>query len=173
MGKIRKSFTEKEIQLLEENPNIQRVTEKNITYSPTFKVAAVQAYQAGQTPLEIFLKAGFKTDVIGQATPKKSLLRWRNIYSTYGEAGLLEDRRGKGSAGRLPEKELSAEEKLRRAEAKIKLLEAENELLKKLEALERQTRKALTSSERFQLIHQVLRKHGLQRVTRYLCRWLR
>ncbi|MGG4346429.1 HTH domain-containing protein, partial [Paenibacillus lautus] len=84
MGKIRKSFTEKEIQLLEENPNIHRVTEKNITYSPTFKVAAVQAYQAGQTPLEIFLKAGFNTDIIGQATPKKSLLRWRNIYSTYG-----------------------------------------------------------------------------------------
>lgn len=64
---------------------------------------------------------------------------------------------------------LSAEEKLRRAEARIKLLEAENEVLKKLEALERHkdNNELLTSSERFQLINQVVRKHELRRVIRY------
>ncbi|MGG4442825.1 IS3 family transposase, partial [Brevibacillus fortis] len=75
------------------------------------------------------------------------MLRWRKAYATLGEVGLMEERRGKGSTGRKSEKELSAEDKLRRAEARIRLLEAENELLKKLEALERQTSKTLPSSE--------------------------
>ncbi|MFJ9502147.1 IS3 family transposase [Brevibacillus centrosporus] len=169
MTRNRKSFTEQEIQMLEINPNVHRVTEKNITYSPQFKVAAVQAYQEGHTPMEIFLQAGFHIEMIGRDMPKKCLLRWRKVYATFGEAGLIEERRGKASSGRKPDGELSAEEKLRRAEARIRLLEAENELLKKLEALERQASKTLPSSERFQLINLVLRKYGLQRVTRYLC----
>ncbi|PSJ85593.1 HTH domain-containing protein, partial [Brevibacillus fortis] len=146
MNRNRKSFTEQEIHTLENNPNVLRVTGKNITYSPMFKVSAVQAYQEGQTPMEIFLQAGFYIEIIGKDMPKKCLLRWRKAYATLGEVGLMEERRGKGSTGRKSEKELSAEDKLRRAEARIRLLEAENELLKKLEALERQTSKTLPSS---------------------------
>lgn len=82
---------------------------------------------------------------------------------------MLEDRRGKGTTGRKAAGELSVEEKLLRAEARVKLLEAENDLLKKLETLERQTSKSLASSERFQLINQTIRKHRLRRVTRFLC----
>ncbi|MGG1226856.1 IS3 family transposase [Brevibacillus formosus] len=169
MSKNRVSFTEHEIHTLEKNQNVLRVTGKNITYSPMFKFTAVQAYREGQTPIEIFLQAGFPLEIIGRHTPKKCLHRWRKVCTTFGEAGLIEERRGKGSTGRKSEGELSAEEKLRRAEARIRLLEAENELLKKLEALERQTNKTLSSPERFQLIDLVLRKHGLKRVTRYLC----
>ena len=42
----------------------------------------------------------------------------------------------KGASGRPLEHELTDKEKLERAEAKIKLLEAENELLKKNELIE-------------------------------------
>lgn len=59
MSRDRKSFTEQEIQMLEKNPNVLRVMGKNISYSPLFKVAAVQAYREGQTPMEIFLQAVF------------------------------------------------------------------------------------------------------------------
>jgi len=172
MGKIRRFFTEKEIKVLESNPSILRVSEKNITYAPAFKIAAVQANQAGHTPMEIFVQAGFNVELIGLETPKRCLERWRKTYASSGEAGLLEERRGKGSSGRPVSRELSAQEKLRLAEARIKLLEAENELLKKLEALERHkdNNELLASSERFQLINQVVRKHGLRRVTRYLCK---
>ncbi|QDS36620.1 IS3 family transposase [Brevibacillus brevis] len=169
MGRNRKSFTEQEIHTLEKNLNVLRVTGKNITYSPMFKAAAVRAYQEGQTPMEIFLQAGFQIEIIGRDMPKKCLLRWRKVYAAVGEAGLIEERRGKGSTGRKQKGELSVEDKLRRAEARIRLLEAENDLLKKLEALERQANKTLPSSERFHLINLVLPKYGLQRVTRYLC----
>ncbi|AZS15940.1 IS3 family transposase [Paenibacillus lutimineralis] len=170
MRKIRTGYTEVEIRLLESNPNVSRVSGRNISYAPAFKLAAVQANQAGEPPMEIFLKAGFNIELIGQRTPTESLYRWRETYAKYGEAGLLAERRGIGSTGRRSKRESSAEEKLKQAEARIKLLEAENELLKKLEALERRNSKELTPSERFQLINQTVRKHALRRLTRYLCR---
>ncbi|WP_427050465.1 HTH domain-containing protein [Paenibacillus sp. TC-CSREp1] len=76
MRKIRRVFTEKEIKLLESNPSVLRVSEKNITYSPAFKIVDVQASQAGHTPMEIFLQAGFNVELIGQETPKRCLERW-------------------------------------------------------------------------------------------------
>nr|WP_289142710.1 hypothetical protein [uncultured Brevibacillus sp.] len=85
--------------------------------------------------MEIFCSAGFDVDVIGHEKLKHYLKRWRNTYTTLGETGLLEEQRGKGSTRRPPEERLSTEEKLKRAEARIKLLEAENEFLKKLDAL--------------------------------------
>ncbi|KTD83248.1 transposase [Paenibacillus etheri] len=131
-------FNENEIKQLENNPNVENVTEKSITYSPTFKLAAVKAYKEGQAPMEIFLSAGFNVDIIGRKKPKHCLTRWRNTYNAMGEVGLLEEQRGKGSPGRRPAGELSTEEKLKRAEVRIKLLEMENDFLKKLEALEKQ-----------------------------------
>lgn len=53
----------------------------------------------------------------------------------YKKIGELKDTR-KGASGRPLERELSDKEKLERAESKIKLLEAENELLKKNELIE-------------------------------------
>jgi transposase-like protein len=114
------------IKQLEANPNLYHVTDKSITYSFAFKLKAVKAYTEGLTPMEIFMEAGF------------GLKRWRATFATHGETGLLEERPGKGSSGRPIAGELSTEEKLKRAQARIKLLEAENDFLKKLEALERQ-----------------------------------
>jgi hypothetical protein len=61
-----KMFNENEIRQLEMNQNVENVTEKSITYSATFKLAALKAYKEGQTPMEIFLQAGFDMDVIGR-----------------------------------------------------------------------------------------------------------
>ena len=135
-------FTEDQMKQLESNPNVQYVSETNITYTPSFNLAAVQAYSQGQTPSEIFIRAGFDLNVIGQKKPKHSLKRWRDIYGRYGEEGLTVERRGKGSTGRKPAGTLSAEEELKRAKAKIKLLEAQVDFLKKLEALDRQKKRS-------------------------------
>lgn len=137
-----KVFTQLEMRQLERNPHVRHVSEKAITYEPSFKLAAVLSYMEGNTPQQIFVQAGFHLETIGHEQPKRCLKRWRTTYTTYGESGLLEERRGKGSPGRPSEKEISIEEQLKRAEARIKLLEAENDLLKKLEALERQKRKS-------------------------------
>ncbi len=70
--------------------------------------------------MEIFILAGFNVELIGQETPKRCLERWRKMYAYSGEAGLLEERRGKGSTGRPISSEIAVEEKLRLAEARIK-----------------------------------------------------
>ncbi|WP_438449507.1 helix-turn-helix domain-containing protein, partial [Gorillibacterium sp. sgz5001074] len=142
MGKLKRIvFTEEQIRMLEANPNVQKVSESTITYNPAFKLEALEAYRAGQTPSEIFIRAGFDLDVIGHTKPKKSVKRWRETYQLYGEEGLETDRRGKNSTGRKTAAELTVEEELKRAQAKIKMLEAQVDLLKKLEALERQKKK--------------------------------
>ncbi|AOK88316.1 hypothetical protein AOU00_00120 [Paenibacillus polymyxa] len=62
---------------------------------PAFKIAAVQANQAGHIPMEIFVQTGFYLELIGQETPKRCLERWWKTYASSGEAGLLEERRGR------------------------------------------------------------------------------
>lgn len=172
-NRVRRLFKEHEIQMLSTNPNVIRVTEKSISYAPSFKMAAIQAHKAGSTPQEIFLAAGFNLDMIGSEIPGQCINRWNTVYQTLGESGLAEDRRGRGTGGGRPiTRDLSSDEKLKRAEARIKLLEAENALLKKSEALDRPKCNELTTSERFELINHVIREFQLQRLTLYFCQLL-
>ena len=91
MGKLKRVlFTEEQIKELESNSNVQKVSESAITYKPEFKLRALQAYQAGQTPSEIFIRSGFNLEVIGREKPKKSLKRWRETFNRYGEEGLVQ-----------------------------------------------------------------------------------
>lgn len=136
-------FSESQIHQLEKNPNVLHVSGRSVAYQPAFKLAAINSYEAGKTPMEIFLEAGINVDAIGRRIPNSCIHRWRKIYASQGEVGLLEDQRGKGSAeGGRPVVDLTVEKKLERAEARIKLLEAENDFLKKLEALERQAKQS-------------------------------
>ena len=133
-------FSTSKQQLLASNPNVKKVSEKSITYMPEFKVAAVKSYLENISPAEIFIEAGFDLELIGRRTPIRSLQRWRTTYKKYGEEGLLRDTRGKYPGGRPRKRSMTDTEKLRKAEAKIKYLEAELYFLKKLDELERQVK---------------------------------
>lgn len=128
---------EDRVRLLQ-NENVLRVSDKTLTYSPDFKVRAVrESVVEGKPPQLIFLDAGFDLDLIGRDTPKHRLKKWRKVFAQRGEQGLRDDRRGKHTGVRSEAKDLTVEEKLRRAEARVRYLEKENEFLKKLDALER------------------------------------
>ena len=58
--------------------------------------------------------------MIGKNQPRRCLQRWRETYEKFGEQGLQSERRGKAASGRPSSKELSVEEKLKKAEAPIK-----------------------------------------------------
>ena len=83
-------------------------------------------------PQDVFRECGIDPEVVGEKRISNSAYRWRKQVNSIGK---ITDTR-KGSSGRPLERELSDKEKLKRAEAKIKLLEAENELLKKNELIE-------------------------------------
>jgi len=63
------------------------------------------------------------------------------VYHEFGEEGFYTERRGKGSTGRPSSKELTAEEQLEKAQARIDYLEAQLDFVKKLDKLERQAKK--------------------------------
>lgn len=150
-----------------QNKNVLKVGETGITYCPDFKVKAVRAYLIENKPPQvIFLEAGFDLELIGPETPQRCLRRWRAVYGQRGEAGLRHDQRGR-HAGRSAEVELTAEEELRRLKARVRYLEKENELLKKLDAIERSV--VDRPSEKYALIHDLVTTVGKEFSVSYLC----
>jgi|AraplaMF_Col_mLB_1032019.scaffolds.fasta_scaffold45183_2 hypothetical protein len=131
-------FNSFQIKQLEKNSNVSKVSERSISYKPEFKVKAVLENLKGKGPLQIFIENGFDLEIIGKDKPGQCLDRWRNTYKIYGEVGFYTERRGKGSTGRPSSNDQTAEQKLKKAEARIAYLEAEVEFLKKLDELERQ-----------------------------------
>jgi transposase-like protein len=126
-------FTSAQIKKLSKNVWIKNITEKAITYTDEFKIKLVkETKDSKKIAREIFEECDIEPDIIGMSRIYNSLKRWKNQYQKTAE---LRDTR-KGASGRPRIIELSESEKLKRAEAKIKLLEAENELLKKNEMIE-------------------------------------
>ena len=83
----------------------------------------------------------------------------------------LEDTR-KTASGRPRSTELTKEEIIERQDAKIKLLEAQVDLLKKLDAIERQVvqrNSIVKSSDAFKTIKEVIEKYSFKNVIGYLC----
>ena len=134
-------FNEHQRRQIEANPNVVSVSDRSIQYTVAFKLKAVQENLQGKGPSEIFKAAGFDLEIIGLSKVQSAVNRWKKIYQTYGENGFTEERRGKGSTGRPRVEKLSADKKLEKAEARIRLLEAELELLKNLDEMERQAKK--------------------------------
>lgn len=126
-------FTDAQVKKLSKNKWIKNITNKEITYTDEFKYKLVKECENYKKfPQDVFRECGINPDIVGERRISNSAYRWRKQFKSTGE---LKDTR-KDTSGRHLEHELSDKEKLERAEAKIKLLEAENELLKKNELIE-------------------------------------
>lgn len=168
MSKI--TFTSREIKLLQKNPNVQRVSERSITYTDAFKNRFIDEYMTGKLPRQIFMEGGFDVDLIGMKRIEQSAYRWKKAYETNGLLGLTDSR--KTASGRPLKRELSPSEVIKRQEAQIKLLEGQIELLKKLEMTERRLlneSQNLAPNRIYQLIYETLEQHSFKRLTAYFC----
>ncbi len=126
-------FTDAQVKKLSKNKWIKNITNKEITYTDEFKYKLVKECENYKRfPQDIFKECGLDPEIVGIVRIQNSAYRWRKQLNSIGK---ITDTR-KGASGRHLEHELSDKEKLERAEAKIKLLEAENELLKKNELIE-------------------------------------
>jgi transposase len=131
----KKHFTEEEINKLSTNPYVKSVSPKSIMYTDEFKRIFIAEYVNGKLPRQIFEENGFDVEVIGIVRVNRAASRWRTSYKESGVLGLRDMR--KDNSGRPTIKEPTLEEKNARLEAQIQLLRAENELLKKLDMIER------------------------------------
>jgi transposase len=132
----KKLFTENEIDILSKNKYVKNITSKSITYTNEFRMLFINENKKGKSTIKVFNEHGFDTEVLGVDRIKSVGRRWRKLYKEDGVVGLTDSR--VHSSGRPSTKNLSLEEKYARLEAKIQLLKAENELLKKLDMIERQ-----------------------------------
>lgn len=131
----KKLFSSKDIEILSKNKYVKKASEKGITYTDEFKRLFISENEKGKFPRDIFAECGFDIDMIGLKRIKSAGCRWRSAFRRNGVEQLQDTR--KFNTGRPTEKDLSLEEKYEKLQAKLKLLQAENELLKKLEMLER------------------------------------
>lgn len=132
----KKHFTKNQKERLKDNPNVQAVSDKTITYTDEFKRHFIAKYEQGKLPRDIFEDVGLDVELIGLTRISSDQSRWCIAYCQSGVEGLQDTR--KTNSGRSSARELTLEEKMARLEAKNRLLEAENELLKKIDLLERQ-----------------------------------
>lgn len=127
-------FTDSEVKKLRKNKYVRNVSNKSITYTDEFKEKVVfETENYKKFPRQVFEECGFDIGIIGIKRVENAAYKWRKQYKNLGE---LKDTR-KYKSGRALKRELSNTEKLKRAEAKIKLLEAENEILKKNDMIQR------------------------------------
>lgn len=117
-------FGENEIKELSKNINVQRVSEKFI-----------EEYIKGKPAREIFEEAGLKIEIIGLKRCEQATHRWMRSYRKDGLVGLRDTR--KENLGRPSNVPLSKEKIIERQESRIKLLEEQLEMLKKLDMSER------------------------------------
>ncbi|WP_369824265.1 IS3 family transposase [Sporosarcina sp. P3] len=162
-------FSKQEQERLRCNPYVKAVSEKGITYSEDFKRHFIVEYEKGKLPVWIFEEADLDIELIGKQRIQSAARRWSAAYRNGGVNGLQDSRAG--NSGRSRERDLTPEEKIARLEAKNQLLRAENELLKKLDLLERQALKKINipASVKFELIHDTMTRYGLKRMVSYLC----
>ena len=139
-------LTKKEQEQLKMNPFVQSVSDKAITYTDEFKRHFIAENETGKRPRDIFEDAGLSVDSIGIDRIQTAAKRWRLAFRKSGIEGLQDTR--KTNSGRQSDRELTLEEKIARLEAKNLLLQAENELLKKLDLLERQMMTKKSQSKR-------------------------
>lgn len=166
----KKLFTKHEIKVLSQNKYIKNISEKAITYTSEFRRLFIAENLNGKSSRAIFEACGFDIDIIGMGRIDSSGCRLRRAYNKNGVLGLDDTR--KGNSGRPLERDLTLEKKFSRSEARIKYLEAEIELLKKLDAHERRRlgrECVLSASEKYILIEEIISKNNLINMVVFLC----
>ncbi|MEL7623040.1 MAG: HTH domain-containing protein [Clostridiales bacterium] len=131
----RNYFTDDQIEELQKNPYVKKVSNKALTYTDDFKAVFTEKYRQGNPPSVILREMGFDPRVLG----KKRIDRFvGNVYKYEVRSDDFRDLRGENS-GRPSVRELSDKERMARLAHQVKYLKQENEFLKKIEFLNRQT----------------------------------
>ena len=114
-------FTDAQVKKLSKNKWIKNITNKGITYTDEFKYKLVKECENYKRfPQDVFRECGIDPEIVGIIRIQNCAYRWRKQIKNTGE---ISDTRTTKS-GNTVKRELSDKEKLERAEAKIKLLEA-------------------------------------------------
>lgn len=119
---------------LNEHQYVERATEWTVSFTPEFKRMAYDEYYRGKTMREIFTEAGFDVERLG----RQRIENFRNklMEKAADEAGFADKRKDK-SLQAPPSTEAQLKKRIRELEHRTAYLEQENEFLKKIQNLEK------------------------------------
>ena len=123
-------FTDEQVSMLRSNPWVKSATPKYISFTKEFMEEFIALHSEGQTRYEIFESHGLPVDVIGKKTIKKTTENW--VAKANKSIELSDERRGRPRT-----RDLTQEEIIARQQAKIEMLQQENDFLRQIRGLER------------------------------------
>lgn len=129
----RKLFTEKQQQLLRQNPYIYSVTDTSISLTKEFKEIFMAAYKTGESPRTILENHGFDISLVGERRIWSISQRIREEYKKYGE--FHEGYRSRNSSPKHPDENLSDIDELQQLRHEVDYLKQEIEFLKKISSI--------------------------------------
>lgn len=86
----RGGFTEKELEELNNNPNVLYAEKNKIAYSNAFKHHFMEELNKGKRPQDIFAEAGFDIFALGSKRMERATARWKESYAA-GTLGNYDD----------------------------------------------------------------------------------
>ena len=125
MAKRQVQFTQEQIAILLKNPNVESISSNTVRFTSEFKELALKKDKEGIPALQIFKDAGFDLNVIGKETPKTSIRNWRHREKYLNKNNT-----------RYLAREVKKNKALKSIPEENRYLKAENEFLKKLQALQ-------------------------------------
>lgn len=126
-------FTNEQLKELEKNPYVKKASIKSITYTEEFKELYWIDYQNGMRPSKTFKKYGFDPDVLNSQRRDNFTDRLKKQVAR--KEG-FKDTRSSNSC-RPSTKELSLEDQLKILKHKNKILQQENDFLKRMRFINR------------------------------------
>lgn len=81
------AFSAREIRYLQSLPAVERVTGNRITYTDEFKRECVRRYNAGESPSQIFRRAGLDSSLVGYKRIERCVARWRRTVKPVDDGG--------------------------------------------------------------------------------------
>ncbi len=123
MAKRQIQFTQEQMDILLQNPNVESISSNTIRF--TTEELALKKDKEGIPALQIFKDAGFDLNVLGKEIPKTSIRNWRHREKYLNKNNT-----------RYLAREVKKNKALKSIFEENRYLKAENEFLKKLQALQ-------------------------------------
>jgi len=134
-------FTDEQVSLLRSNPWVKSVTPKYVSFTKEFMEEFVDLHSEGLTRYEIFESHGLPVEVIGKERIKTTTDNW--IAKSNSGIKLSDEKKGRPMTRSLTQEEIIA-----RQQAKIEMLQQENDFLRQIRRLERRHQPSKSPSKK-------------------------
>ena len=135
-------FTDDQVRMLRSNPWVKSATPRYVSFTKEFMEEFIFLHSEGQTRYEIFESHGLPVEVIGKKRIQKATGNW--IAKSNSGVELSDEKRG----GRPRTRELTKDELIARQQAKIEMLQQENDFLRQIRRLERRHQPSKSPSKK-------------------------